>query len=63
MRPVDIRAAQRLRQDYRHPHARQAVEAGACAAEMSSLHLLGLLEDDDLCVPRILSTALTSTDE
>jgi hypothetical protein len=27
--------------------ARQAVEAGACAADLSSLHLLGLLADDD----------------
>jgi hypothetical protein len=27
--------------------ARQAVEGGACAADLSSLHLLGLLEDDD----------------
>ena len=27
--------------------ARQALEAGACAADLSSLHLLGLLEDDD----------------
>lgn len=27
--------------------ARQAAEAGACAADLSSLHLLGLLEDDD----------------
>lgn len=27
--------------------ARKAVEAGACAADLSSLHLLGLLPDDD----------------
>ena len=27
--------------------ARQAIEAGACAADLSSLHLLGLLADDD----------------
>ena len=37
--------------------ARQAVEVGACAADLSSLHLLGLLEDDDrLRIRSVLST-------
>jgi hypothetical protein len=39
--------------------ARQAVEAGACAADLSSLHLLGVLEDDDRLRIRSVLPSLT----
>lgn len=39
--------------------ARQAVEAGACAADLSSLHLLGLLTDDDRLRVRAALPSLT----
>ena len=39
--------------------AKQAVEAGACAADLSSLHLLGLLSDDDRLRVRAALPSLT----
>src|SRR6185437_9099904 len=42
-RPVDIRAAQRLRQDYRHPQARAALFGGVAVGWPCAGHLVLLL--------------------
>jgi hypothetical protein len=49
-RPAGLLTAADLRPAIRgvgETAARQAVEGGACVADLSSLHLLGLLDDDD----------------
>ena len=61
-RPAGILPAADLGQGMRNAGeiaARQAVQARACAVDLSSLHLLGLLEDDDRLQIRAALPSLT----